>query len=151
MKKKYLVLVIVLLLLLLVSCYNKDVVEYTFHVSTGDSVEVSMDGSGSYNLIEKNGEFSVEKDHTTLVYGAFLEASKLDSIIASIKTDTNATILEESSNYIYYTTPSENSNTDLYYYVLRLKGSHTGVVLFSITNEKETKEIIEKLTFRVVK
>ena len=136
--------IILFVLMIVVGCSSHSSKSYTFNVSTGDSVEVTMDTSDGDTLSQSDGQFSVNDD---TLQGIFLAKEDYDSYINAIESDSSAKIIDQSKNYLFY--EYDGTSGKEHNFVLWLSGSDTGILIGSLASEKEAKACYDKLSFEV--
>ena len=120
---------------------------YTFEVKTGDDIKVQLKTNDGYD-ITSDVPFSIKKDDKKLSDGIFITIDSYDNYVSTAKNDSNANIIETSSNdnieYVFY---SYNNNDDNEWnYIIKVKNSKTGLIIGNPNSEKEAKEVFDRLT-----
>lgn len=122
---------------------------YTFNVSTGDSIKVTLDTSAGHELSQKDGEFFVSKDGVELTRGIFLTEEKYKSYFDNVEGAEGVSVLDSGKHneneFIYYL--YNDNGTDTWYHVISVEGSSTGVGLINTSGQNSAKEIFELLSF----
>lgn len=130
---------------LLAGCSASSKASYTYDVSTGDQIEVSMDMTRGYGLnqdgfITKNGDaigkiqWMTEADFANRCKGA--------SALESYKH-----VEYKGNEGVYHELPDDKGGTQ-YIYALWVNGSNTGIVVMTITNEQDASSALNALDFR---
>ncbi len=133
---------------LLVACSFSSSMSYTFTVSTGDDIQVSLDTADGYRLTEENSTFSVEKDDEVVLQGIFLDESMYSDYLERAKSGDITVIAEEEKDgnpYFYYQT--EVSAGTACQILLWIDGSQTGIMLASLSPREDVDPAFERLTF----
>ena len=148
MKKIFISLAIVgVMLLTLTGCTKSE--SYTFSVETGDKIEVKLNTTNGYDL-SSDLPFTISKDGNTLSQGIFITISSYNEYVNAAKTDSLANVIDESSKdnieYVFY-----SYNNSEYNYVIKVKGSNTGILLGNPNSQEEAEKCFELLTFSLGK
>ena len=137
-----------------VGCSTSLTKSYTFKVETGDSVKVTLDISDKYNLKQKDGQFSIEKNKKILSQGMFINKSTYQQYASMLLSndDTNLSVMDKgkTEDYTYFFYEYKGDSGVEHDYVIWLKGSSTGVLMGSLKNKKVAQSVFEKLTFEIV-
>ena len=159
MKKILLYIINLSLIVLLVGCVSntkknednnehKEYKEYTFPVSTGDTIQVKLDVSDKYDLVNEI-PFKITNNEETLTLGLFISLDAYQQQIDKIKNDENSKIIKEGNkdgnNFVFWSQDEEKYN-----YVVMIKDSSTGVMLYNSISEESAKECFEKLDITVI-
>ena len=109
------------LCVLLTACHTS--FSYTFTISTGDKVKVSLDTTDGHKLTQKDGVFAVsDKDGIKMLEGVFVTEEQYDAYEEAI--NEKHTVLESEKGFTNY--QLENGE---YGFLLWLYGSATGVIM----------------------
>lgn len=137
----------VLLLTLLYGCSASSSKAFTFSVDTGDSVEVRLDTSGSYDL-SSDVPFVISHEGNTLSQGAFMPAESYEQFVEAIESDENAILLDsgtkDGNEYIFW-----SYNDTEFDYAILIDGSNTGIVLGNNVSQESAVECFNRLTVSV--
>ncbi len=120
----------------------------SFDVSTGDSVTVALDTSGGYKLVEEDGDFIVQDDGETVLQGSFLTQEGYDEQAAAIDSESVEVIEEadvDGNPYVFYEYTEDGTVNELF--LLWIDGSHTGVLLGSLSGAEASQRAFDALTF----
>lgn len=134
----------VFMLTLLSGCSTSSSKAFTFSVDTGDSVKVSLDTTGSYDL-SSDVPFVISHEGKTLSQGAFMPAESYAQFVEAIESDENAVLLDsgtkDGNEYIFW------SYNDLEFdYAILIEGSNTGIVLGNNVSQESAVECFNRLT-----
>ena len=151
MKKKFrLILAGTCMVIGLVGCgkVSKNI-SYTYSVSTGDKVKLTVDTADNYS-ITKDLPFTITKDGSTLSQGKFITKENYAEIITSVKTDEKATIInsgnKDDDEFIFW-----SYNNSEYNYAILINDSDTGVIIGNPISEESARECFEKIKISKVK
>lgn len=144
MKKAFISLTVIsIVLFTLAGCTTSK--SYTFNVETGDAVKVELDTSDGYDL-SSDLPFTVSKDGKTLSQGTFIQGEYYEEYANTANTDSLAKVIDQGSNddieYVFY-----SYNDSEYNYVIKVKDSHTGILLGNPNSKEEAEKCFELLTF----
>lgn len=152
MKKMAKILSIMLLFttLLLCGCSAYANKSYTFHVSTGEQIKVTLNVKTGYSLSQKDGQFTIaDKDGNDILTGIFLLEGYTASYRDVVDADQDATVLEDKSaggiTYLYYEYDGESGME--HNFIIDIDGAKTGVLLASQASEEEALRAFSLLTF----
>lgn len=134
----------VFMLTLLSGCSTSSSKAFTFSVDTGDSVKVSLDTTGSYDL-SSDVPFVISHEGKTLSQGAFMPTESYAQFVEAIESDENAVLLDsgtkDGNEYIFW------SYNDLEFdYAILIEGSNTGIVLGNNVSQESAVECFNRLT-----
>lgn len=152
MKKMAKILSIMLLFttLLLCGCSAYANKSYTFHVSTGEQIKVTLNVKTGYSLSQKDGQFTIaDKDGNDILTGIFLLEGYTASYRNVVDADPDATVLEDKSTggitYLYYEYDGESGME--HNFIIDIDGAKTGMLLASQASEEEALRAFSLLTF----
>lgn len=116
---------------------------YTYNVETGDKVTLTLDTSDDYNLTS-DLPFTISRGDEDLTKGIFLTETNYEYYKKAAQSGANVTIIDSGSkdniDYIFY-----NYNDTEFNYVIKIKDSHTGILLGNNVSEKSAKECFNRL------
>ncbi len=123
----------------------------TFQIENGESVKVTLDTTGGYNLLEEDGMITVQKDNEDVLNGMFLTSSGFDTYAAAI-TASDAVILKATPSdsptfYFYQFDGAAGTETT---FLFKIKGSDTAVIIASLASKEEAEAAFDRLTFEKV-
>ncbi len=133
---------------LLAACSFSTSMSYTFTVSTGDEIKISLDTSDGYRLTEEDSTFSVEKDDEVVLQGIFLDETMYNDYMERAKAADISVIAEDEKDgnpYFYYQT--EVSAGTACQILLWIDGSQTGIMLASLSPQEDVDPAFERLEF----
>lgn len=137
----------VFMLTLLSGCSAGSSKAFTFSVDTGDSVKVSMDTTGSYDL-SSDVPFVISHEGKTLTQGTFMPAESYAQFVEAIESDGNAVLLDsgtkDGNEYIFW-----SYNDSEFDYAILIDDSDTGIVLGNIVSQESAVECFNRLTISV--
>lgn len=149
--KKLTAVCMVMICFLLAGCSGvstKTTISYTFSVTTGDSVKITLDTSNGYSMTS-DVPFAITKDGETLSQGTFITADDYYSYAEAVETQENAKLLASDSNdrieYIFWS----YSDTE-YDYAILLKDASTGIILGNNISRESAEECFERMQFTVI-
>lgn len=139
---------VVLACLLLTGCNGVETsLTLKFDVDTGDAIQLKFNTTDGYS-VSVDVPFVVSKAEETLMYGTFLHEEGFTYYLDAAKTDTDATVIEESSKngnqYIFW-----SYNDEEYNYALFVGGTNTGVLLSSQVSEEVARECFDRMVFSI--
>ncbi|NLC78986.1 MAG: hypothetical protein GX683_04595, partial [Ruminococcaceae bacterium] len=70
-------LILILALALFAGCSSSK--SYTFDVSTGDKIKITLDTSDGLDLSQLNGQFWVSRDGVDIITGVFIDSATYDT------------------------------------------------------------------------
>lgn len=135
--------VISIIALLLVGCSGEAKISktYTFSVTTGDKIKVSLDTTGGYDLFG-TGEFVVTKDGEDILNGMFTTAEILSDYFVAVAEDEDATIIAEGDGWVFY------NYKDMEYNRLVIVGN-TGIIVGCAVSQEEAEKCWSKITIEL--
>ena len=126
---------------------------YLYKTRTGETVEVGLDASGAgYKLEATADEFFVIHDGV-LVKGLIRSAESIYNFRLSIKNDAGSKMLKDRGKELRWTSYNPDKNAVEYKVLLRISDKTCvimGGVLAESVNEKDIKDVIEKISLRVI-
>ena len=139
--RKYLSLLLLMSVFFLCACSTYANKSYTFNVSTGEQIEVTLNVKEGYDLSQENGQFTVsDKDGNDILTGIFREV---------VDADPDATVLEDKSTggitYLYYEYDGETGME--HNFIVDIDGAKTGVLLASQASEEAASKAFSMLSF----
>ena len=149
MKSKLLILSCIFILSLCgcASATAKKTVAYTYSVETGDNIVVKLDASGNYNLSSEI-PFEISHNGEVISNGIFIYSDYYSQYIELVKSDSNAIIIDSRENdsceYVMW-----NYNNEKFNYVMKIKGTDTGLLLGNNVSEESARECFKRLTITV--
>ena len=146
MKKNRICIMILLAMLSLTGCETS--FSYTFDVSTGEQIKVTLDTSKEHKLKQEDGKFSVEKDDIPITQGGFLTEDEVNEYFEKLPVTEGVSIIEqatyEGNEYVFYF----YNNT--WYHIVRIEDAKTGIALINSISEDSAKECFELLQIQLV-
>lgn len=131
------------------ACHFTSSKSYTFSVETGDRIQITLDTSDGYSLSQKDGVFSVASGEETILQGVFLLEETYDQYMELSETTDSMIILEENErddvSYLFYEFVGETGTENNF--VIFVKGSHTGVLIGSLSGKDAAKAAFDHLSF----
>lgn len=126
---------------------------YLYKTRTGETVEVGLDVSGTgYKLEATADEFFVIHDGV-LVKGLIRSAESINNFRLSIKNDAGSKMLKDNGKELWWTSYNPDKDAVEYEVLLRISDKTCvlmGGVLTESVNEKDIKDVIEKISLRVI-
>lgn len=156
--KKFLIILVLIFIVAIVGVFVLMAVSggvtteksYTFNVSTGDVIKVSLNTSEGYD-IDSNIPFTISKEGKDISQGTFVTTYGYDHYVDIISNDDAAKILDSGSRedveYTFYTVYNTNDNLNEYNYIIKVKNSNTGVLLGNTDSQSSAQKIFENLSF----
>ena len=130
------------------ACSFSTTMSYTFTVSTGDEIKVSLDTTDGYWLAEEDSTFSVEKDDEVVLQGIFLNEEMYNEYMDRAKSG-DITVISEGSQgdnpYFYYQAEVSSGTTNQI--LLWINDSQTGIMLASLSPREDVEPAFERLSF----
>ena len=148
--RKYLSLLLLMSVFFLCACSTYANKSYTFNVSTGEQIEVTLNVKEGYDLSQENGQFTVsDKDGNDILTGIFLLEGYTASYREVVDADPDATVLEDKSTggitYLYY---EYDGKTGMEHnFIVDIDGAKTGVLLASQASEEAASKAFSMLSF----
>lgn len=143
--KKIILAVFVAAACLLAGCTTSK--SFTYSVETGDSVKVTLNSSGGYDLTSKL-PFTVSKDKEAQTMGTFIYSDAYDSYVEAATAQDGAMLLDSGTKdgmeYVFWSYNGAEFN-----YAIRLNGSNTGIVLGNNVSESSAKDCFNRLSFEL--
>lgn len=132
--RKYLSVLLLMSVFFLCACSTYANKSYTFNVSTGEQIVVTLNVKEGYDLSQADGQFTVsDKDGNDILTGIFLLEGYTDSYREVVDADPDATVLEDKSTggitYLYYEYDGETGME--HNFIVDIDGAKTGVLLAS--------------------
>lgn len=125
----------------------KKTVAYTYSVETGDNIVVELDASGNYGLSSEI-PFEISHNGEVISHGIFIYSDYYSEYIETVKNDSNAIIIDSGENdsceYLMWNYKGEEFN-----YVMKIKGTDTGLLLGNNVSEESAKECFQRLKITV--
>ena len=136
------VLAFVLMLSTLVGCSSTKA--YTFSVTNGDSVKVSLDTANNYD-ISSSVPFEISCEGVLQSQGTFVDGGSFEQYQSIVESDENAELIDsgekDGNQYIFWC-----YNGSEYNFAIRVANSNTGVVIGNLISEESAKECFQRLT-----
>jgi len=143
--KKMVIIMASVCALLLCSCSGNTSISYTYQLTTGDSVKVTLDTSEGYSLASEI-PFTISCNGETLSQGMFITEDDYKQYVSVVTSDLSATILEQSSKdgneYIFW-----SYNDSEYNYAIMIEGSDSAILLGNNVSEDSARACFERLEF----
>lgn len=133
---------------LLAGCHSSK--SYSFDVTTGDHVKVELDTSKNgldIQTSDDNSKFTIEKDGSTVTQGLFAEESAYDHYQELGKNSAGGTsdyqegTTSDGNEYFSYTV-----NDNEWDYFIKVRDSHTVIVLTNVVSQESAREAFEQLS-----
>lgn len=141
-KKLFSLIVLVCILISLAGCTSSKA--YTFSVTTGDSVKLSLDTTDDYD-ITSDMPFVISCGGETLSQGQFIPAETYEQYAALIESAADATVLDsgtkDGNEYVFWAYNDSEFN-----YAIMIGDSATGLLLGNNVSEASARECFERLT-----
>lgn len=138
-------LILISFLFVLAGCDTHSNLEYTYNVSTGDKIKLTLDTKKGYSMTSEV-PVKIKKDDNVMAVASFFEDSAYDNTVNSARYLSNVDIIDEGSkdniDYLFY-----NYNDQEYTYVIKIKDSKTCVILTSEDSQDDVEECFDRLTF----
>lgn len=115
---------------------------YTFHVETGDDVEVSLAMSDGLDLKQEDGEYTVTKDGKNVLSGVFITPEMRSSYIDAVKAEPTAQIISDTDDCFSWKVDGQSGKE--YNRIVLIKGSGTYALIGSLINDEGAEEISDK-------
>ncbi|MDD6175370.1 MAG: hypothetical protein PUC59_06390 [Firmicutes bacterium] len=137
----------VLFCVLLCACRTN--MSVTYSVATGDSIRITLDTTDGCQMSGQS-PFLISKNGVVLGTGIFLTMEDYSAYLSAVQEGgENIRVIEEGnrdgSDYIFYRCEGENSTE--YDFLLKVKDSHTGILLGCETSQELAEACFEALTF----
>ncbi len=151
-RSKILYAFLCLVMLLCVSaCHTSK--SFTFQIENGEQIKITLDTTDSYDLVQEDGTFAVEKDGDYLLQGYFLSEDgyrQKEELILSVDfIDMKRMVPDEDPMmYVYQHEGKAGSEVD---YLFRVEGAETGVIVGSLMSFEEAETAFSLLAFEKVK
>lgn len=138
---------------LLTGCHSSK--SYTFDVTTGDHVKIELDTSQSgldIQTSDDNSKFTIKKDGDTVTQGLFAEESAYDHYQELGKNSAGGTsdyqegTTSDGNEYFSYTV-----NGNEWDYFIKVKDSHTVIVLTNTVSQESAQKAFEQLNISLSK
>lgn len=134
----------VCLLMLAAGCNLNSFKSFTFAVSNGDSIKVSLNTADNYNL-SSDLPFKISHDGQTLSQGTFIMSDVYAQYVDVVGSDANAELLDsgkkDGNEYIFWC-----YNDSEYNYAILIKDSNTAILLGNDVSKESAKECFNRLT-----
>ena len=143
MKKIIKIVVVSFLLILFSGCTTSK--SYTFSVSTGDKVKISVITNDGYDMTSST-PFNVTKDGKNVSTGTFASKEAYDYYKNAVNSDSSSTLIDSGTkgdtNYFFY---EHDGSTKEYNYIIQIENSDTVVILGNTESEESAKNVFENL------
>ncbi|MGN1204969.1 MAG: hypothetical protein ACI4SA_07915 [Lachnospiraceae bacterium] len=141
-------------LLFMTACTTFANKSYTFNVNTGEQIKITLSVKTGYSLSQKDGQFTIcDKESNVILTGTFLLEGYTDAYRDVVDADENATVLEDKKtngiSYLYY--EYDGLSGMEHNFIVDIDNAKTGILLASLSSEKEASEAFSLLTFEKVK
>ena len=152
MKKVFFGVVALFLVISLAGCKTEK--SYTYEVSTGDDIKVTIDTTDGYNYKEKDESYAITKKDDTICEWTFVTMDGYNSYIELYNNSDSATLIKDSSNdnidYSIYRVNNTAANMIEYDNLIKVKNSNTAIIMGSFSEENMNK-CLELISFELVK
>ncbi len=152
MKKIFLGVFAIIFLASLTGCTTSK--SYTYDVTTGDKIKVTIDTTDGYDYNEKDDEYIISKKDEDICKWIFATMDNYNSYIELYNNSTDATLIKDSSNdnieYSIYRVNNTAANMIEYDNFVKVKNSNTAIIMGSLSEENMEK-CLELLTFELAK
>ena len=125
---------------------------YTFNVSTGDEIKVSLEESDGYTLTNKSDtegvDFTIKKDDEVISEAVFATEEDYEYYAEGVEDSEDTKIIDkgEKDNFSYV---MWNYNNEEFNCVVLINDSKTAVIIGNQVSEESAKECFERLDFEV--
>lgn len=147
MKKTLISIILIILVITLTGCTKT--FSYTYEVTTGDRIKVTLNINDGYKLTS-NLPFTITKDGKELSQGTFILGNYYEEYVNVAKEDSKTNIIssgdKDSFEYVFY-----SYNNKEYNYVIKVKNSNTAILLENKHSKQEAIDCFELLDFEVIK
>lgn len=152
LKRFFLTLSMCLILMLsLTACHSEK--SYTFQIENGERIKITLDTSDGWQLSQKDGVFTVQKEDNDILTGYFLTADGFAQNAAAVTASPDAEIItaapEDSPTFYFYEYQGE-AGTEVDY-LFKVEGAETGVMMGSLSSREEAEAAFKLLEFSKVK
>lgn len=134
-------------MLVLSGCSTHKEISYSYDVTTGDRVKVTLNAKDGYTMTASS-PIRIKKDDADIAEAKFYQLSAYSSTISAAKSMSNTKVIDEGStddvDYLFY-----NYNNEEFSYVIRIKNSKTCIVLTTTKSEDTAKECFKRLQFKL--
>ena len=143
MKKIIKIVLVSFLLILFSGCTTSK--SYTFNVSTGDKVKISVITNDGYDMTSST-PFKVKKDDKTISTGTFAKKEAYDYYKNAVDNDSSSKLIDSGTkgniSYFFY---EHDGSTKEYNYIIQIENSDTVVILGNTESEESAKNVFENL------
>ena len=138
-------LILILALALFAGCSSSK--SYTFDVSTGDKIKITLDTSDGLDLSQSNGQFWVSRDGVDIITGVFIDPATYDTYYGTVMSDAETfNVISEDGYEVFYSLDTANGVE--YDCIGLVDGSFTGYLLGS-DSQTDAETAIASLTFEL--
>lgn len=150
MKKKLIFPVLSMCLVLMLSltaCQTSK--SYSFQIDNGEKIKISLNTTDGYDLLQKEGVFTIQKDEKDILKGYFLSAEGYEQKVAAVNATKEVEMIEATPEgsptfYCYQLKSAAWIETD---FLFRVEGAQTGAMIGSLATLEEAKAAFALLEF----
>lgn len=130
---------------------------FVYDVTTGDKISLKLKTTGGYTMKNTDLPFQIGTKDATILQGTFLTADGYDQYAELVNKGEGVTLIkkgEMNGNEYYFYSTDGSSGTELDF-IVRIKGTNTGVAMGALESDTITKDAVfkcfEAITFSLAK
>lgn len=136
-----------ILMLSLTACTSSK--SFTFQIENGEKIKVTLNTTDGYNLLQKDGTITIQKDDTNILAGFFLTSEGYEQYADMVNSSSNVTIIkmtpEDAPTFYLYQLEGEAGTETTF--LFKVENAETGVILASLASADEAETAFNLLTF----
>lgn len=145
-----LLLLCIFSLALLTACNTSK--SYTFQTDSGEKIKVTLDTTDGYDLIQKDGTVTVQKDKEDILMGMLLKPEGYEEYVTAIHSSDGINIIEAEPEdsplfYLYQFEGEAGMETT---FLFNIEGAKTSALFVSLFSMDQAKAAYERLTFELI-
>ncbi|WP_343209437.1 hypothetical protein [Anaerolentibacter hominis] len=140
-----------ILMLSLTACHSSK--SFTFQIENGEKIQVKLDTTDGYDLLQESGTITVQKDGEDILNGVFLLPDGYSSYETAITSSSEVDILEAAPEdaptyYLYQFEGEAGTETT---FLFKIEGAETGMIIGSLASREEAEAAFGLLEFEIEK
>ena len=148
-KKKLFFMVALTMMICILATGCSSSKSYTFNITNGEQIKVSMDTSNGYKLKQSDGSFIVKMKKEDVIQGVFILPAQKDQYIENVKSNSDAKILQDDPHCFYWTI-NGTAGTE-YNRIVTFDDAEACVLLASLTDKTLVDTTYQLLSFETIK
>ncbi|MGN0517366.1 MAG: hypothetical protein ACI4II_01430 [Acutalibacteraceae bacterium] len=119
---------------------------FVYDVTTGDKISLKLKTTGGYTMKSTDLPFQIGTKDTTILQGTFITSDGYDQYVELVNAGEGVTLIkkgEQDGNEYYFYSTDGSSGTELDF-IVRIKGTNTGVAMGALESDTITKDVVFK-------